>query len=498
MAERAALAAAQRLQATGKSIQRFLSTATAKAPAPRPSIAPKPVIDIKSIRQNPALHSQNCVERNYNAQAEHPYKIVELFNQWRDYQSQARSLRERNNKLRTQLTHPKNFSGNGEAESQKVLDKDKDGILKEAKRLKTQISAISTEEEALSLQFEELAYDLPNLTSAETPTGSKPRILEYINEHPDAKNAATGGISHVLIGTELDILDFTAAASTSGWGYYYLKNEAALLEQALVQYALSVAREHSFTVVSPPSMVYSHISSACGFRPRDQGGESQVYTIAQEENDKGKPEVSLAGTAEIPFAALKANVDMEEGELPLRVVGSSRCYRAEAGGRGVDTKGLYRVHEFTKVEMFGWTMPDGSVTDLFDQMVSVQKHILGSLGLHCRVLEQPSHDLGASASRKQDIEAFFPSRRDRDEGWGEVTSTSICTDYQTRRLATRMRSTSGGKTYPYTANGTAIAIPRVIAAILENHWDEKESCVRIPQVLWPWMHGIEVMRRKKD
>ena len=187
---------------------------------------------------------------------------------------------------------------------------------------------------------------------------------------------------------------------------------------------------------------------------------------------------------------------MEKENLPLRVVGSSRCYRAEAGSRGVDTKGLYRVHEFTKVEMFGWTLPDGSEVKLFDTMLSIQKQILESLGLHCRILEQPTADLGASATRKQDIEAFFPSRRDRDEGWGEVTSTSICTDYQTRRLATRVRGLEQDKmAYPYTVNGTALAVPRVLAAILENHWDEKELCVRIPKVLWPYMHGIEVIRK---
>ncbi|KAI4147657.1 MAG: hypothetical protein LQ340_005457 [Diploschistes diacapsis] len=497
MAERSALFAAQRLEATSKSVQRLLSTATGFPRPARPSIAPKPTIDIKSIRQNPDLYSQNCVNRNYNALSEHPRRIVELFDQWKELQYQARSLREKNNNLRTQLTHPKNFSGNGAVEHHSGLDKNE--ILEEARKLKEEIGVIAQQEEVLDSQMQELAQDLPNLTSAETPVGPEPKVLEYINEHLEKTKATKESSSHVLIGTELDVLDFTAAAGASGWGYYYLKNEAALLEQALVQFALIVARENGFRVVSPPSMVYSHISSACGFRPRDLGGEQQVYTISRQEQDKGKPEMSLAGTAEIPFAAMKANAEIDEAELPLRVVGSSRCYRAEAGSRGVDTKGLYRVHEFTKVEMFGWTRPDESVNDLFHQMVSVQKQILRALGLYCRVLEQPSHDLGASAARKQDIEAFFPSRRDRNEGWGEVTSTSICTDYQTRRLATRTRSAAGGRmAYPYTANGTAMAIPRVIAALLENNWNERESCVRIPQVLWPWMHGIEIMRRQKQ
>ena len=497
MAERAAIASARRLQTTNKSIRRLLSASAESTRTVRPSNAPKSTIDIKSIRQNPELYSQNCKDRNYHAQSEHPQQIVTLFNQWKGLQHQARALRERNNSLRTKLSHRKTFSGIKEAESHDVFDKDK--ILEEAKRLKNDIGNIEEREEVLEKQIEELAQDLPNLTGSETPIGSEPRVLQYINEHPDESHPKKQSRSHVLIGTDLDVLDFTAAASTSGWGYYFLKNEAALLEQALVQFALSIGRTAGFTVVSPPSIVYTHMGTACGFRPRDQGGEQQVYTIAQQEEDKDRPEISLAGTAEIPFAAMKANAEIEEGDLPLRVIGSSRCYRAEAGSRGVDTKGLYRVHEFTKVEMFGWTNPNESVDELFNQMVSVQKQILGELGLHCRVLEQPSYDLGASATRKQDIEAFFPSRRERNDGWGEVTSTSICTDYQTRRLATWVRSASGGKlVYPYTVNGTAIAIPRVIAAILENNWDQKESCVRIPQVLWPWMHGIEVMRRQKQ
>ncbi len=170
----------------------------------------------------------------------------------------------------------------------------------------------------------------------------------------------------------------------------------------------------------------------------------------------------------------------------------------------MDTKGLYRVHEFTKVEMFAWTMPDepDSVTSLskniFEEMVDIQKEILTALGLHCRVLEMPSTDLGASATRKQDIEAYFPSRREKGEGWGEVTSASICTDYQVRRLGTRVRTDKFGRKteWPHTVNGTAMAVPRIIAALLENGWDERDSCVRLPEVLRPWMGSLNVIKKK--
>jgi seryl-tRNA synthetase len=203
---------------------------------------------------------------------------------------------------------------------------------------------------------------------------------------------------------------------------------------------------------------------------------------------------------------MKANQTLDDSQLPLKTVGVSRCYRAEAGARGADTKGLYRVHEFTKVEMFAWARPDNVGEDhftptstanseaIFDEMLSIQQEILEALGLHCRILEMPTTDLGASAMRKRDIEAFFPSRREKDEGWGEVTSTSMCTDYQSRRLHTRTRI-NGKLEFPHTVNGTALAVPRVLAAILENHWNEQDRTVTIPEVLRPLMGGQEKVQK---
>lgn len=376
-------------------------------------------------------------------------------------------------------------------------------LIKEARELKEKISSIEEKEKVLMGEIDGMAAAIPNLTSEETPRGNEPVVLGYINDHPEPDPSISDRVwrSHVHIGSELGLLDFAGAATTSGWGWYYLLNEAAQLEQALVQYALSVAKQHGWGMVSPPSMVYSHIAAACGFQPRDQNGEQQIYNIQQNASDVGrKPEMSLAGTAEIPLAGMKANTVLEEQDLPMKRVGVSRCYRAEAGARGVDTKGLYRVHEFTKVEMFAWTLPSSQAsTEVFEEMLSIQTQILTSLDLHCRILSMPSTDLGASATQKMDIEAFFPSRRPKDDGWGEVTSTSMCTDYQSRRLATRVdRRSLGGKIdFPFTVNGTAMAVPRVLAAILENGWDEERNEVRIPECLWPWMDGVKVIKQKE-
>ncbi|KAI9764436.1 MAG: Serine--tRNA ligase, mitochondrial [Geoglossum simile] len=475
----------------------------------RPSIAPKPTINIKHIRENPLLHAQNCIDRNYELLAQNPAQIIELTKKWDELDQHIKPLRSRKKilegGLKTSRSTPDKLAGSG---------------LEELGSLKRQFMALKKKMDHAQAEIERLALELPNLTSKEVPQAKNPVTVGWINPHQQPPHTQPSSLplsqpqypppspertikSHIEIGKELDLLDFEAASTATGWGWYYLKNEAALLEQALVQYALSVVMKKGWTVVSPPSIVYSHIAEACGFRPRDKNGEQQIYTL--ERGDRLKPELSLAGTAEIPLAAMKANKVISYSHMPIRMAGVSRCYRAEAGSRGVDTKGLYRVHEFTKVEMFAWAPPDNACHDLphsimtvWDEMLQIQSEILRDLNLHCRILEMPITDLGASASRKRDIEAYFPSRRGKGDGWGEVTSASICTDYQSRRLKTRVRlaDPSAAPVYAFTANGTALAVPRVIMAILENGWDEERGMLVIPKVLRPWMGGIDVIKKK--
>ena len=454
-----------------------------------PSIAPRSAVDTKHIRENPEVYAKNAALRRYNSVKKNPLNIVRLFNKWKALQTKARLLRHENKAIQTKLSRASSVSGHeGDSDG-------RDSLLREARVLSRHVDTIKTEEASLTKQIQSLALDLPNLTSPETPASGDPQVVGFINQSAP-KPMSSHDRNHVRLGTICDLIDFTSAATTTGWGWYYLKNEGALLEQALVQFALQVALNHGFQVVSPPSLVYSHVGSACGYKPRDQSDVQQIYAISQDESDKesGKPGLSLAGTAEIPFAAMKANTIFHEADLPLRILGSSRCYRAEAGARGAESKGLYRVHEFTKVEMFGWAMKDES-EKLFHEMLAIQHEILSSLGLHCRILEMPASDLGASAYRKRDIEAYFPSRREKDEGWGEVTSTSMCTDYQTRRLSTKVRIKDGSLEYPATVNGTAMAVPRVLAAILENGWDEINEVIRIPECLRPWMGKAHIEKK---
>ncbi|KAF2864327.1 seryl-tRNA synthetase, partial [Piedraia hortae CBS 480.64] len=412
----------------------------------QPTTAPKPVLDLKHIRLNPGLYEQNAVDRNFNSVAQNGWKLLDLHNELVQSQRLAVEKRRRNNEL---IRTIKEKGG-------------RDGLLvEEAKELKAQLAQFESREKSLQSEMLRLGLELPNLSSLHTPVGEEPRLRGYINgEGPMEVNGGDHAKS--------SLLDFSRSAVTSGWGFYFLEGEAALLEQALVQYALAVAMKYGWKPVTPPSLVYAHIAHACGFRPRDEDA-GQIYAV--EHGDKAKPQLVLAGTAEIPFAGSRANSALGARELPLKLVGPSRCYRAEAGARGAGTRGLYRVHEFTKVELFAWTMPPPTVgwsegeadpaTKVFDEIVTMQTEIVQSLGLHARILEQPTTDLGASAARKVDIEVYFPSRKD----YGEVTSTSICTDYQSRRLNTRLEGQKSA--FVHTVNGTAMAVPRIIAALLE-------------------------------
>ena len=469
----------------------------------RPSFAPKPIVDLRHIRQNPGLYKQNCLDRNYPASSEHSWRILELHDELVKRQQEVLELRRRNNALGKEIQRQAGMGDNGQGGGAGGTS----ALIEEAKKLKEDLQQFEQWEGSVTEEMMSLALKLPNLSSQSTPVGAEPALLGYINGESPPSALMKVGRSHVDIGKDLDILDFEASAVTSGWGWYFLKNEGALLEQALVQYALDVAIKKGWKATSPPSLVYEHIASACGFMPRDQNGETQRYGIADDSatTDAERPTLVLAGTAEIPFAGSQAKKTLQASELPLKVVGSSRSYRAEAGARGVDTKGLYRVHEFTKVEMFAWTSPilgyesdsrfgfddyDQSQTEVvFDEMLSIQRQILTELGLHAKVLEMPTTDLGASASRKVDMEAFFPSRTAITGGYGELTSASICTDYQSRRLATRLKHQGEKLGFPHTLNGTALAVPRVLACLLENGWDEENRTVTVPECLRKWMPG---------
>jgi seryl-tRNA synthetase len=359
-------------------------------------------------------------------------------------------------------------------------------VKEELAKAKSELKTLEAERDELSQKIHRYAESLPNLLDTTVPKDTlQGDIVKFINcaSEQDAVNSMpTSKFDHKTIGEKLNIMNFNIAARISGSSWYYLVGDGALLEQALIQYGLSKARVNGYTMIIPPSIVKNEIISACGFKPNDQNGEQQVYQLTNDD-------LSLIGTAEIPLGAYHSSSTFPSSQnYPIKYVGISRSYRAEAGARGSDTKGLYRVHEFTKVELFHFTTPDKAAQELED-LKNLQISIIEDLGLSAKMINMPSSDLGAPALKKFDCEAWMPGR----EGWGELTSCSNCSDYQSRRLGIRYEDGKDENKlkYIHTLNGTCVAIPRVIVAIMEQFYDPATESIIIPKVLRPYMDDKE-------
>jgi seryl-tRNA synthetase len=298
-------------------------------------------------------------------------------------------------------------------------------------------------------------------------------------------------LDHVTLGQNLDIIDFDSATKVSGIKFYYLKNEGVFLELGLVCYALDILQKKGFTPFITPDVAREEILEGIGFNPR--GEESNVYSLSGEDT-------CLVGTAEITLGGYYSNTIFPKDKLPLRMAGLSHCFRREAGAAGQFSRGLYRVHQFTKLEMFVCCLPEES--DRFhNELLSVEEEVFSGLEIPYRVVDTCTGDLGAPAYRKWDLEAWMPGRAclsskegPNDNGWGEVTSTSNCTDYQARRLNVKYKDEDGKNKFVHMLNGTAIAISRAIIAILEN-FQQKDGSVCLPKALIPYC-GFENIKKQ--
>ena len=294
---------------------------------------------------------------------------------------------------------------------------------------------------------------------------------------------------HVTLGKDLDLIDFETGGKVSGTGFYFLKNDAVLLDLALQQFAIRKLIAAGFTPIITPDLARNSVLEGIGFTPR--GVETQVYSV--EDSD-----LSLVGTAEITLGGMHADELLDEAALPVRYVGLSHCFRTEAGAAGRASKGLYRVHQFTKVEMFAFSTPENS-GEIHAQMLSIEEDIFQSLGIPYRVLDICTGDLGGPAYRKFDLEAWMPGRGEHGE-YGEVTSTSDCTDYQSRRLNIRYRPAGQkGTRFVHTINGTAIAASsRALIAIMENG-QRSDGGIDVPEALKPFVgKDVIVPSRESD
>ncbi len=344
--------------------------------------------------------------------------------------------------------------------------------------LKLEVSAIETKLSAMEDRLESLARPLPNDTHPDAPIGdeSKAKVVRVIGEKPHFNFTIK---DHVDIGANLELFDFSWGSKVSGSRFVFFKNDAVFLELALVQYVMNFLRQKGFLPCLSPDMVRADYMDRVGFNPRGEG--TQIYSVKNQD-------LCLSGTGEVPLAGMLSEQILRGDELPFKVCSFNHCFRTEVGHGGVAYRGIYRLHQFSKVEMFVYSRPEESHKTL-DMLVETQAEIFEGLGLHCRILDMPTEELGASAHRKYDIEAWMPGRNE----FGEVSSASNCTDYQSRRLNIRYRNNNAND-FVHTLNATGVAVPRAMLAIIETH-QQSDGTVRIPEVLRPYMGGKEFLDR---
>ena len=356
----------------------------------------------------------------------------------------------------------------------KLEASERETLVMEGRKLKEDIAQIENELANTEERLKALSSKIPNMAHPSAPIGKEDKSNLEIKRVGKIPTFNFTPKDHLTLGEELDLIDFDSAAKVSGQKFYYLKNQAVFLELALTRYALDILYKKGFTPMITPDIAKEEIIEGIGFNPRGQ--ESNIYTI-EETN------TCLVGTAEITLGGYLSNKILKASELPIKMAGLSHCFRKEAGAAGQYSKGLYRVHQFSKVEMFIFCTP--SESDKYHQfLLETEEEIFSGLNIPYRVVDTCTGDLGAPAYRKFDLEAWMPGRGDNGD-WGEITSTSNCTDYQSRRLNIRYKDEDGKNHYLHMLNGTAIAISRAIIAIMEN-FQQADGSILIPDNLVPY------------
>lgn len=342
----------------------------------------------------------------------------------------------------------------------------------EGKKIKEELKDKEPELTKIQEEYKEILFKIPNLPDEKTPIGRSDRENVEIRKWGEPTQFSFTPKDHLEIGKKLGILDFETGAKVTGSQFFFLYGDGVLLELALTNFVIDKLSKKGFMPVITPDLAKSRYYLGTGYAPK--GNEAQTYTV--EGTDLG-----LIATAEVTLAGSHADEIIPEEKLPLKYVGYSHCFRQEAGAYGKYSKGLYRVHQFTKTEMFIYCKPEDS-EKFHQEILEAEEEIFQDLKIPYRVVEMCTGDLGAMASRKFDIEAWMPGRGD----YGEVTSTSNVTDYQARNLNIKFRRGTGETEYVHMLNGTAVVMSRVPVAILENY-QEEDGSVRIPDVLQKWM-----------
>jgi seryl-tRNA synthetase len=349
---------------------------------------------------------------------------------------------------------------------------DIESVREQGRVLKDQTQATQEQLDAVEAAWQSLIHQMPNLALDEVPVGkgeSDNIELRKWGEIPQFDFTPKG---HDELGKDLDMFDFEAGAKVSGSQFYYLKNDGVMLEYALIQFGLEMLQKKGYTLVQTPDLAKSRFYLGTGYAPK--GDEAQIYEIEGED-------LGLIATAEVTMAGMFADEILDAAQLPMKFAAISHCFRKEAGAYGKYSKALYRVHQFTKLELFIYCTPEQSA-DLHLELLAIEEEIAQAIGIPYRVLEMCTGDLGAIAARKYDLEAWMPGRQD----YGEITSTSNVTDYQARTLNIKYKSAEGKNEFAHMLNGTAIVMSRFPVAIMEN-FQQADGSIKVPEVLQKYM-----------
>lgn len=415
------------------------------------------MLDIRFIRENADRVQESAVQKGYkNVDIK---KLLELDDNRRVLQKQVDELRTRRNEISSQMK--------GGKPEQTLVD--------EGKQLKVELAKREEYLRNAENEYNEMMSLVPNVIYDDVPLGGEKDSVE-VKTWGDKLGSAIDHLDFVL---KRDWVDFEAGAKVAGAKFYYLKGDLALLENAIYQFALDFVVKNGFTFMTVPHMVSERIAYGSGFAPKSSE-ESNEYFIEGEN-------LMLIGTAEAPLTGYHADEIIDESRLPLMYAGYSPCYRKEAGTYGKFTRGLFRVHQFNKLEMYAFCLPEDS-RDIHEQILNFEEQIWQALGVPYHVINIAAGDLGSPAAKKYDIEYWSPV----DGKYRELTSCSNCTDFQARNLNIRVRRKDGSVDVLHTLNGTAVSLARSLIAIIENYQND-DGTLTVPEVLRPYMGGREVL-----
>ena len=414
------------------------------------------MLDIRYIRDNPERVTEFSKQKGYEVDVS---RVLELDEQRRELQQKGDELRTERNTISDIM---KKSGGKPDQEQ-----------IERGRVLKTELAEIDERYRVIDDEFLKLMWGIPNVLQEGVPIGGEEDSVEIKKwgEQP------TGAVDHLDFAVKRDWVDFERGAKVAGAKFYYLKGDLALLENAITQYALDFVTKKGFTFMTVPNMVNSRIATGTGFAPRSDS-QSDEYFIEGED-------LSLIATAEMPLTGYHADEIIDEAKLPLLYAGLSPCYRKEAGTYGKHTRGLFRVHQFNKLEMYAFTTPEQS-HEVHEKILAVEEEIWQSIGIPYHIINIASGDLGAPASKKYDLEYWSPV----DGAYRELTSCSNCTDFQARNLNIRVRRKDGTVETLHTLNGTAVSLARSLVAVIE-HYQNEDGTLRVPEVLRPYLSGRE-------